>query len=519
MSELKKLQLNNKSLDEFDTLMGYHLDKIEELEIDEININSRLYNLISLCTNLKQLVIKGDLRSDVNKIFFNICNPENIETLVLESVKLPTTKALSKFSNLSTISLNNINFSDLAGFLDRIPSPEKIIALNFTNVDFGKRPISICSKFENLKYLNLDNLKNCVFDSFDFINKPKKVSRFEFCNNEIDFELASKLLRGKHNKKIEIDLKTSKNCGISNSLEIINDEISLTVNSCDLEKAIESISVFRLTNLFIILDNQAELDQYIKKFNKSRAKVTLAINDIAYFNIGDAKKFQDRLGVEFVSVLESPNPVKLTDCVQCYAIDDYIQMREEFEKIQSEFIASRSNNFERFQELYNYFRNNIKYSQKETDLKQVFVEKKASYNYYALAINSCLKVLGFESKVIRGNLGEEENRLWNQVKINDDWYNFDVAYELKGNKKLLQNSLKSILLSDEEFYKTHTPYLYCKPKICNIEWQEAKKEIKKEQKKENIKKESIWKRIYQKLVSIFKFNKDKALPAPEEDKK
>ena len=155
MSELKKLQLNNKSLDEFDTLMGYHLDKIEELEIDEININSRLYNLISLCTNLKQLVIKGDLRSDVNKIFFNICNPENIETLVLESVKLPTTKALSKFSNLSTISLNNINFSDLAGFLDRIPSPEKIIALNFTNVDFGKRPISICSKFGNLKYLNL----------------------------------------------------------------------------------------------------------------------------------------------------------------------------------------------------------------------------------------------------------------------------------------------------------------------------------------------------------------------------
>ena len=488
MSELKKLQLNNKSLDEFDELMGYHLDKIEELEINEININSKLYSIISLCTNLKQLDIKGDLRSDVNKILFNICNPENIETLVLESIKLPTTKSFSKFSNLSTISLNNINFSDLAGFFNRIPCPEKIIALNLTNVDFCKRPISICSKFENLKYLNLDNLKNCVFDNLDFISKTRKMARFEFCHNQLDFELASCLLRGKHNKKIEIDLNTSEKCEISNSLEIVDEEASLTVNVCDLDRALDNISAYRLANLFIILDNQTELGQYIKRFNKSRAKVTLAINDIAYFNIVDARKFQDKLDVQFVNVLESPNPIKLTNCVQRYTIDDYIKIREEFEKIQSEFISSCSNGFEKFQELYNYFRNNIKYVKEETDLKQVFVEKKASYNYYSLAINSCLKVLGFESKVIRGNIGEEENKLWNQVKINDDWYNFDVAYELreKGSKKLSQNSLKNALLNDEEFYKTHTPYLYCKPEICNVEWQDTKKEIKKEQKEQEV---------------------------------
>ena len=32
MEELKKLKLNNRSLEEFDKLMNYHLDKIEELE-------------------------------------------------------------------------------------------------------------------------------------------------------------------------------------------------------------------------------------------------------------------------------------------------------------------------------------------------------------------------------------------------------------------------------------------------------------------------------------------------------
>ena len=154
MEELKKLELNNRSLEEFDKLMNYHLDKIEELEINEININPKLYNLISLCTNLKQLVIKGDLRSDVNKIIFNVCKPENVETLILESVKLPTNKVISKFSNLSTISLNNISFSNLANFFNSLSNPEKVIALNLTNIDFGKYPISICNKFKNLKYLS-----------------------------------------------------------------------------------------------------------------------------------------------------------------------------------------------------------------------------------------------------------------------------------------------------------------------------------------------------------------------------
>jgi len=516
MKELKKLQLNNKSLDDFDTLMNYHLDKIEELEIDEINIHAKLYNLISLCTNLKQLSIKGDLRSDVNQIFFNICNPESIETLILESVKLPTNKAFSNFSNLSTISLNNINFSDLVGFLKRIPNPEKVVALNLTNVDFGKRPISVCSQFKNLKYLNLDNLKNCAFDSFEFIYENRKMTRFEFYHNELNFENVNSLMRGKYNKKIDIDLKTSKECEFPNKLEIQNDEASLTVNTCDLEEAVENINIYRLTNLFIILDHQTELTQYMKKFRKSKIKVTLAINDIAYFNIADAKTVQERLDVQFVNVLESPKTLKLTDSTQCYKIEDYIQIREEFEKIQSEFITTHSTDFDRFYELYQYFKNHIQFVKEETDLRDIFVNKKASYDYYALAMHSCLKALGFESKVIRGNLKDkEENHLWNQVKIKDDWYNFDIAYELREKEGKRFSGSKNCLLNDEQFYNTHTPYLYCKPEVCDAEWQEVKKEIQKEQKE----KVSLWKRICQRIISIFKFNKARALPAPEEEKK
>lgn len=514
MKELKKIKLNNRSLEEFDKLMSYHLDKIEELEINEININPKLYNLIGLCTNLKQLTIKGDLRTDVNKIIFNICKPENIETLILESVKLPTNKEISRFTNLSTISLNNITFSNLVGFFNNLSNPEKIIALNLTNVDFGKNPISICNIFPNLKYFNLDNLKNCVFDSFEFIYENNKMSRFEFYNNEINVENINSLIKGSYTKKIDVNIKTSKSCDILNSLEIEDKEISMTVNSCDLDKITEIVSLYKLTNLFIILGNGIEIGNYIRQLKKVKGKITLAINDILYFDVETARDFKDKLDVEYISVLQSPTPIKLTDEIQCYTVDNYIEMIEEFKKI-CEIVSEHSNELEKFNDLYNYFKNYVRLTYDDVDIKTVFVDKIATYDFYAIAINSCLKKIGLESKVINGLIGEE-NHLWNQVKINDEWYNFDIAYELSLNvgKKFLQHVFKSNLLNDEQFYKTHTPSLEAKPEICENELQELKKEIKKEKNKVG-----FFKKIYQKLVGIFKFNKSKALPEPEDDNK
>ena len=113
MEELKNFELNNRVLEDFDKIMSYHLDKVENLIIKEVFTNSKLFNIISLCTKLKSLTIEGDLRVDVNKIIFNICKPELLETLILNSVKLPTTKSFTKFTNLTTISLTNITFSDV----------------------------------------------------------------------------------------------------------------------------------------------------------------------------------------------------------------------------------------------------------------------------------------------------------------------------------------------------------------------------------------------------------------------
>jgi hypothetical protein len=506
MEELKKFKLNNKILDDFDKLMTYHLDEVEEIEVNEVLNNSKIYNILSLCTNIKTLTISGDMRIDVNKILFNICKPERLETLILTSVKLPTTKAFSKFTNLNTISLNNIIFSDINGFFNKIENKDKIIALNLTNVDFNKKSISICKEFNNLKYFNIDGLKNCKFDDLDFIYENKNLERFEFYNNEIKFDKINLLCKGKYFRIIEVNVETSPNCQISNAFEINDEgEKALTVNTSDLDKCVDSVGLYKLNKLCVILEDDTPIENYIRKFKKVKESVTLIIKDISYLNIENVNKFRDKLNVEFINILTN------NENKYCYPVEEYIEMRENFEKIVSS-VSEHSTELDKFLEVYNYFKNNVKYNEEADSLKSVFVDKESSYNFYAVAIVSCLKALNIEARVIGGEVNGEKGYLWNQVKLDENWYNFDLGAEqkAKSDKKSWQYVFKGTLFSDEVFYKNHTPLEYENLERCYTQIQEIKKELKK-------KKISTWKRLICKIKGILKFNKNKALPAPEED--
>ena len=54
---LKKFKLDNKVFDNFDDLMSKHLDSVEELTISNIQNNSKYFNIISLFTGVKTLII------------------------------------------------------------------------------------------------------------------------------------------------------------------------------------------------------------------------------------------------------------------------------------------------------------------------------------------------------------------------------------------------------------------------------------------------------------------------------
>ena len=97
---LKKFELNNAVLEDFDALMSKHLDQIEELTISEIDAKSKLLNIVGLCINVQTLIIEGDERTNTNAIIANICKPELIQNLILNGVKIPSSFSFKKLVSL-----------------------------------------------------------------------------------------------------------------------------------------------------------------------------------------------------------------------------------------------------------------------------------------------------------------------------------------------------------------------------------------------------------------------------------
>ncbi len=507
MEELKKFELNNKILEDFDKLMTFHLDQVEELSVKEIFINPKLYNIISLCTNLKTLIIEGDLRMDVNKIVFNICKPERLETLILNSVKLPTNNVVQKLTSLKTISLTNITFSDVNGFFGKLPNKEALIAINLTNVDLGKKSINICSQFTKLRYLNLNNLKNCKFDDLEFLTKVK-LKRFEFRNNMINFEQINSLTKGGYIKDVNVKIETNKKSNISNFLEIDDNKVSLTINTNDIDKLVENTNLYKIDNLFIILENKIDIENYIRSFKKVKDKITISIKNISYLSSECARKFRDKLDVRFVTILSNDENTKGNSQKCCYPVDEYIEMREKLEQI-VEKVSNHTNDIEKFNDLYSYIKNNIKYTEDKVNIKDVLLNNKCSYNLYSAFINSVFSVMNIENKIIKGISNTVENATWNQIKLDGEWFNVDIANECIG-KKNKKYSFKAKLLNDEQFYKTHVVQ-YGKPEKCNILLEQKKKELKN-----SVKKVTVIEKIIVRFKKIFTLNKVKALPAPDD---
>lgn len=511
MEELKNLELTNETLNNFDKIMSYHLDKVEELTIKDTLENSKFYNLISLCTNLKALNIDGDLRVDVNKIMFNIFKPELLETLILNSVKVPNSKTFSKFTNLKTISLTNMTFSNIFDFLNNIPEKDNVEAINLSNVDLCGNSINVCGMFKNLKYLNIDELKNCKFDDFNFLSDSKKITRFDFYGNTIDIPEVKELLRKKYTKNIDINLKTKQNCQILNRLEINENIVNLTINSSALKEAVSNISFSKVHDFSLIIEDKTNISPYMKTFKKVKGDVKVTIKNMSYMKQNLAKDFEEMLGVKEITVLNYG-----TDSMRTYSISEYIEIREKFDEIIEKISSKESNDIEKFEQLYNYFRSNIKYSEEVNDLKAFFLENKSNHNLYAIVMECALKELGLKNKLISGIAYEEPNLMWNQVKLSDDWFNVDLASELKlkQSKKAWQSISKDKLFDDEVFYKTHIPRIG-NPEPCHTQIAQKKKDLKN-----SVKKIGTFKKFIYKLKNVFNFNKNKALPAPEDgDKK
>ena len=502
MKVLKEFELNNKVLDDFDTLMTYHLDQVEELKIKEISINPKLYNIISLCVNVKTLIIEGDLRLDTNKIVHNLCKPELLENIIFDSVKLPTNKIIGRFTNLHTISLNNIKFSDIYGFFNQIGNKDSVIALNFNNVDLIKNSISICNEFKNLQFLNINNVVNCKFDDFTFLLDNPNIQRINIQNIDLDFEHVNNLCKLKCQKTIDVNLKTSDKCEIQNTFEIDEEGVScVTVNITDIENVIGTVSFFKIDKLYIILNDNVNFGLYIKTLKKIKNRVSIAIKDILYLDVETTEKLRDRILVEYINILENVDGFKIK---YTYDIEKYLNLRREFDKIK-ELVNQEQTDTEKFLIIYEYLKKeyNLVKPSGNDELEDAIMNHNCVYNLYASIFCSALGLVGIESKIIEGTMGEFPEKLtWNQVKLEGKWYNLDLASDIfnKVNKKIKLNAiLKNYLFTDDQFYKTHSPS-EGNPEECYTTFEGIKVEDENTDK-------SLTKRIFGKLLNIKKVNR------------
>ncbi|MBR3696681.1 MAG: hypothetical protein IKM97_00165 [Clostridia bacterium] len=523
--KLKKFELNNMVLEDFDSLMSKHLDQIEELTISEIEAKSKLLNIIGLCINIKTLIIDGDERTNVNNIISNICKPELLQNLILNGVKIPSKYSFKKLVSLRMVSLNNIRSCSAKVALDQIVNPEKIEALNFELVDFAKSSIECIKRFENLKYLNLIKVQNCNLDNLNFLSEMKYLERINIEKNVIKYSEIYNIIKCKFNKQIQVDLPTAKTDVITNNLEINEKgKVSITINSNQLEELTKNLNLFKVTDIIIIISNNNNLREYINILKRVKGNISIAIKDCSCLSVKDAKLLKEHLKIKFINIIDFDEMLKYEKNEYCYKIEDYIRLRTELDKL-LEPVLNEPDELLKVLNIYKILGESIVYDElleeeligyskenllNNSNLEKGLLEKKSIDVGFAEILKNALSCVGIESKIVRGSfVGVNREYVWNQVKILDKWYNVDLASDSKRinnskNKKIIP---LYCLIGDKKFRKTHIPIgtkiEYCPESI-------DKRLISVFFKKRVLLKQYV-ENILHRITNIFKYNKERFL--------
>lgn len=430
---LRKFELNNAVLEDFDSLMEKHLDQIEELVISEIDPKSKLLNIVGLCINIKTIIIEGDQRTNVNAIIANICKPELLQNLILDNVKTPSNFSFKKLTNLKMISLNNIRFCSVKSCLEQVVNPEKIEALNFDKVDFAKDSIEIVSGFKNLKYLNLTNVVNCRLDNLDFLDKMPNLEKINIENNVLSFKELDNLVNGKCHKEISAELVSDNKNKITNAIEIKeNGNISITVNGSDLSKLTDAIDLAKINNILVIDSGNCKWEDNLQALKKVKGKVTIAIKDVSCIDVKLAQNLKEKLKIQNINVLDFEGVLEYEKNRFCYPIDTYIAIRKRIDEL-LENVDREEEELKQFLDVYKILGTSLMYDNileedieeyskvnnaKASNLENGLLENKCVDSGFAEILKNCLAILGIQSKIVRGSFaGTEENHVWNQLSI------------------------------------------------------------------------------------------------------
>ena len=470
----KKFKLDNNVFKDFDSLMTKHLDTVEELTVSFIENNSKIFNIISLFTNIKTLIIEGDARLNVSSVLISICKPYLLENLILEGVKLPNKTSMKKLINLKMISLNNIGYCDIKAFFDSIEKPDKIRAITLNSICLYKNSINILKVFKELEIINLIKIENGCLRDLEFLLENRNLRRVNIENNTIEFKDAAILLKGAYKKNIVLSLPSVNTISnIENTLEVDeNGEIKLTIDVADLGECTKQIDLAQIDKLLLIIDQKIEFEKYIDDLKKVKKNISIAIKDVSFLDKLQAEYLKESLKIKYINILDFDGVLHYDKDKNCYLIDRYIKIRECIDELIQK-VSSHSLEIEKFLEMYKILSEHISYDEflednienyndtnesKASNLENGLIEKHCINAGFAEILKNCLACLNIESNIITGTLVKSDDEInWNQVKIENNWYNVDIALDSKTliNKNILKKKAPYCLVNDKEFYQTH----------------------------------------------------------------
>lgn len=441
----KKFELNIKALENFDNIMSTKLDEVEELKIT--GLDSKLLNIVSLCANIKTLIIEGDQRINCDKILSNIFKPELLENLILNNVKIPSKNSLDKYSGLKMISLNDIRYCDINGFFEGIINPNKIEVINITNTDMSNGSIKVINQFNNLKYLKLENLKNCKFDNLEILRKNENILKIDITQNAIKISELDNIFKCKAIKNIDVDIVNNNFEKVEGCRLTINKdncpEISFKID--DFEFISKEVKLYKVSKLNLNIDKKQDNIDCLKKIKKLRKDITVTISNIACVTIDQVQKMKESWKLSKINLLED-------NIIKIYELDDYINVRSQIDIITSE-VSKHVSEAEKFLEIYKVLGNELKISE---DGKEISLEdNKFDFIEVAQFLQYCLQCMNIKSNIIIGDdIDNERKHSWNQVELDKKWYNVDLALDIQNIKN---KRVEYCLLGDENFIETHTP--------------------------------------------------------------
>lgn len=499
LTELTKLNIANVQMTqkEFD-----EIKMIKELESLKIEISDKLGKeiIIPEYEKLREFEFSGKLETlkfveklkGIEKL--SICN--NDESNEIQDIEI--LKDFNKLEELQLIRINGVN--------NNLPDSKDIKVLILR--ECGIKNIEKLKEFKDIKEIDLqrNSLDDVTETDIQEIIRGKKIKlNFRDTNlfNKLNLKYDTGLLP-------EDEKRFKKYIGISESDDITKYDLITLLP--DMWKEIPGNDVLNLIidlgisdrlseNISIELNGLQRLSEKTMDFLKSNKIKNIKLTSLRGITVENLQELNCAKYYVEGDLLSNGIFGKY------YDVDSIKEIVKIMQKIKV-VVPENASQYEKFMQIYkivglavNYDKSGCKDSEEYIEgnefltrsLKGVLLDRRAVCSGYSLALKYLLDYIGIKSERVGGYAygNPELGHSWNQVKIDNKWYNVDLTWDSKRIQR--GEPLEYCLVGDDEFYKTHTTDCGdTKVHVCEYDYIheniESDEKIKKGIKEENFEK-------------------------------